>query len=57
MFKAFYARPQDEVDVAAMVIAGAVDLGRLQRTVQGLLASNDDRAAFFERVADVISRT
>jgi hypothetical protein len=57
VFKAFFARPKDEIDVATMVAAGSVDLDRLRRTVDGLLGSTEDRAEFFERVADAIRRT
>ncbi len=56
VFKAFYARPKDEIDVATMVLAGSVDLGRLRRTVAALLGSADDRAEFFNRVEDVLVR-
>jgi hypothetical protein len=56
VFKAFFARPKDEIDVATMVAAGSVDLDRLRRTVEGLLGSTEDRAAYFERVAEAISR-
>jgi hypothetical protein len=57
VFKAFFARPKDEIDVAAMVTAGTIDLDRLRRTVNELLGSADDRARFFERVEDAISRS
>ena len=52
VFKAFFARPKDAVDVATMVTAGSVDLPRLERTVAKLLGATDDRATFFERVAE-----
>ena len=57
VFKAFFARPKDEVDIATMVVAGSVDLDRLQRTVRALLGSDHERAAFFDRVAEAIGRT
>lgn len=57
VFKTFFARPKDEIDVAVMVTSGSVDLDRLRRTVNGLLGSADDRARFFERVEDVIRRS
>ena len=57
VFKAFFARPKDEVDVATMVVAGSIDLDRLRRTVAALLGSVDDRAAFFDRVAEAVRRT
>lgn len=57
VFKAFFARPKDEIDVATMVMSGSIDLGRLRRTVAGLLDSADGRADFFDRVTDVIRRS
>jgi hypothetical protein len=57
VFKAFFARPKDEIDVAAMVLAESVDLDRLRRTVDGLLGSTEERAEFFDQVARVISRS
>ena len=48
VFKAFFARPKDALDLAAMVTAGALDLGSLERTVEALLG--DDRRSFFDRV-------
>jgi hypothetical protein len=57
VFKAFFARPKDAVDVATMVVAGSIDLDRLQRTVAALLGSTDKRATFFERVAEAASRS
>lgn len=57
VFKAFFARPKDEIDVATMVMSGAVELDRLRRTVEGLLDSADERADFFDRVTDAVSRS
>ena len=34
VFKAFFARPKDALDVATMITAGAVDRRRLQQTVE-----------------------
>lgn len=56
VFKAFFARPKDEIDVASMVLAGSVELTHLRRSVHALLGS-EDRAEFFDRVADVVART
>lgn len=50
VFKAFFARPKDVVDIATMVAAGTVDLDALAESVDGLLGSGDDRAEFFGRV-------
>ena len=55
VFKAFFARPKDAIDVATMVSAGSVDLDRLQRAVAKLLGSPDDRATFFARVAEAVT--
>lgn len=54
VFKAFFARPKDAVDVAAMVVAGAIDLASLERTVEALLGQ-DDRRRFFERIREFVS--
>ena len=48
VFKAFFARPKDAVDLAAMVTVGAMDLEALTRTVEALLG--DDRRQFLQRV-------
>jgi hypothetical protein len=50
VFKAFFNRPKDAVDVAAMVTAGAVDLDALTRIVEGYLG--DGRATFLARVRE-----
>lgn len=52
VFKAFFARPKDAVDVANMVAAGAIDLEALARTVESLLG--DDRGAFLARVREFV---
>ncbi len=54
VFKAFFARPKDAVDVAAMAAAGAVDVIALERTVHALLGE-DARRRFFDRVREFIS--
>lgn len=54
VFKAFFARPKDVVDVATMVALGSVDLEDLERSVTGLLGDPDQRARFFARVAEAV---
>jgi hypothetical protein len=54
VFKAFFARPKDVVDVATMVALGSVDLGDLERSVGALLGDDEQRARFFERVAEAV---
>lgn len=54
VFKAFFARPKDVVDVATMAALGSVDLGALQRSVGALLGDDEQRARFFERVAEAV---
>lgn len=54
VFKAFFARPKDVVDVATMVALGSVDLDDLERSVGALLGDRDQRARFFERVAEAV---
>jgi hypothetical protein len=54
VFKAFLARPKDVVDVATMVALGSVDLGDLERSVGALLGDGEQRARFFERVAEAV---
>ena len=52
VFKAFFARPKDAVDLATMVKVGSIDLPRLRSTVADLLGDDADRARFFERVEE-----
>jgi hypothetical protein len=54
VFKAFFARAKDAVDVAAMVTAGAIDRTHLQRTVTALLGEGE-RDRFFARVDDALT--
>ncbi len=54
VFKAFSARPKDVVDVATMAALGSVDLGDLERSVGALLGGGEQRARFFERVAEAV---
>lgn len=50
VFKAFFARPKDVVDLATMAVAGTIDVDELERTVGRLLADTEDRADLFRRV-------
>jgi hypothetical protein len=54
VFKAFFARPKDVVDVATMAALGSIDLAALERSVGALLGDPDLRARFFERVAEAV---
>lgn len=54
VFKAFFARPKDVVDVATMVALGSVDLAALEHSVGALLGDDEQRARFFERVAEAV---
>lgn len=54
VFKAFFGRAKDAVDVATMVAAGTVDLSHLRRTVVALLGQGE-REHFFTRVDDALS--
>ncbi len=49
VFKTFFARPKDALDVATMAQAGSVDLDELATTVTALLRG-DERAGFLDRV-------
>jgi len=55
VFKTFFARPKDGVDLATMAAAGAIDLDALEASVRGLLGS-DDRADFLSRVRSDLER-
>ncbi len=55
VFKAFYARPKDVVDLATMVSFGTVDLDAVTASVRALLGG-DDRTEFFDQVGDAIPR-
>ncbi len=54
VFKAFFGRAKDAVDVATMVSTGAVDLAHLRRTVVALLGE-DERERFLARVEDALT--
>lgn len=55
VFKAFFARPKDELDVAMMISAGTVELDDLRATVHRLLGP-EERSGFFERAEDILRR-
>lgn len=55
VFKTFFARPKDVVDVATMVAAGTVDLESLTGSVRALLGGAD-RSEFLAQVADAADR-
>jgi hypothetical protein len=50
VFKAFFARPKDVVDVASMVAIGSIDLGHLESAVTAFLG--DERHVFLARVGE-----
>lgn len=54
VFKAFFARPKDALDVASMIAAGTVDRRRLETTVSAMLGEQE-RARFFARVDDALA--
>jgi len=56
VFKAFFGRLKDAVDIAAMVAAGSVQLDELRETVGGLLGA-DERTDFFARVEAAVAET
>ncbi len=53
VFKTFFARPKDAVDVATMAAAGSVDLDQLDRSVSALLG-DEERARFLTRVRELV---
>jgi len=56
VFKAFFARPKDAVDVATMAVAGAIDVDHVEAQVSMLLGDESTRADFFARVRDDAAR-
>lgn len=50
VFKAFFARPKDRVDLATMALANSIDLDRLEASVVGLMDDAEARRAFFDGV-------
>lgn len=55
VFKAFFARPKDELDVATMAATGTIDLHELRATVERLLGDTE-RTTFFSRVEEIAER-
>lgn len=55
VFKAFHARPKDELDVATMATTGTVDLDDLRSTIERMLGAGT-RLDFFARVEEIASR-
>lgn len=55
VFKAFFARPKDAVDITTMVEAGAVDGGLLVATVADLLGADHPSVTFVRRAVDLSS--
>lgn len=54
VFKAFFGRAKDAIDIAAMVGAKAVDLHQLDRDVAALLGDIEQRAEFFALVRSAV---
>ena len=54
VFKAFFARPKDVLDVATMAAAHTVDVDHLRAQVAQLMGSHEERMAFFAKVADTV---
>ncbi len=54
VFKAFFARPKDVLDVATMAAAHTVDVDHLRAEVADLLGGHEERMAFFAKVADTV---
>jgi len=54
VFKAFFARPKDVLDVATMAAANTVDVDHLRAQVAHLMGSHEERMAFFAKVADTV---
>lgn len=50
VFKAFFARPKDAVDIATMAAASSVEIDTLEQVVAVLLGDVSERADFFARV-------
>jgi hypothetical protein len=55
VFKAFFARPKDAVDIATMIDAGTLDPAALERTVAGLLGEHHPSVDFVRRAATLAS--
>jgi hypothetical protein len=55
VFKAFFARPKDAVDIATMIEAGTLDADALERTVARLLGDDHPSVDFVRRAAALAS--
>jgi hypothetical protein len=55
VFKVFFGRPKDAVDIASMVDAGAIELAEVAASVRAYLG--DERDAFLERVEQNLGGT
>jgi hypothetical protein len=55
VFKAFFARPKDVLDVATMASARTVNLDELRSSVATLMGGDAERRDFFAKVADTIT--
>lgn len=53
VFKAFFARPKDALDIATMASVGSIDLDELGATVADLLGRSE-REVFLARVAAIV---
>lgn len=56
VFKSFFARPKDAVDVATMTVAASIDIDQLESEVALLLGDEAARIDFFDRVRADIQR-
>ncbi|MBS1846766.1 MAG: hypothetical protein JST73_00665 [Actinobacteria bacterium] len=54
VFKTFFARPKDALDIATMVSTGSIDLTQLTEAVAALLGG-DDRATFLAKVSGLVA--
>lgn len=54
VFKTFFGRPKDAIDIAAMIAASAVELEQLKRDVSRLLGDSTQRAEFLALVESAI---
>lgn len=55
VFKAFFARPKDILDIATMAFADAIDVDELQSSVEGLMGGHVERADLFDKVAQTVA--
>ncbi len=55
VFKAFFARPKDVLDLATMAAANTIDLDDVRHTVAALMGGYAERADFFAKAADTFT--